>query len=318
MLIAAHISVWMDKVAAFLAHMTRLNMSQHTIKSYRADLESFLRWLTNKGLAFGDVGHSHLEEYHNSLIARGYAAATICRALNCIRSFFNFIFRQPDLQYRDNPAILIRAPKVPRRIPQFLTENQVFAMMLACSTSRNRAILELFYASAIRVSELVAANVNDINTEAGHLMVTKGKGAKARMVPVASSACKWVDRWLDDRAAMLIATRSMETALFIGRTGKRMTIRHVSRTIRQIGRAAGIQQDIGPHILRHSCATHMMDHGADIADVQELLGHANINTTTIYAHTSLARLRKAYSATHPSALREIPLSESRKTLFSGS
>lgn len=285
------------------------NASELTLKSYSEDFGSLLEY-------FGDqVGHlpdprdvtvSQLRGYLSYLHACEYARTTIARRLACLRSFFRHCCREG---FADaNPAKALRTPRIGRKLPHFLTSDQVSLLLEAPPANetaglRDRAILETMYSAGLRVAELVGLNVESWDRDSNVLRVL-GKGRKERIAPVGSFAAKALLNWLDVREIDQTAPVEGGGALFLNRFKRRLTTRSIGRMLEKYLAQTGLAQITSPHTLRHSFATHLLDGGADLRSVQELLGHKSLTTTQIYTHVSTTRLRETYEAAHPHAARQ--------------
>ncbi len=293
-------------LAEFLTHLgLEKNASDKTVKSYREDL--------SQALAFA---RDHLKKPHvdpadwttrlvRAFVAwlheRKYARTTIARRLAAVRSFGKFLCRQGELT--QNPALGLRGPRPDKRLPHFLTLADVRKLLAAPSDAgwagrRDRAMLETLYASGIRVSELVGLDILAVDLNDGVIAV-RGKGKKERLALLGPDAVAAVRRWLDDRAALLAKVGGDTAAVFLNHAGGRLTARSVGRLLAKHLRAAGLDARTSPHTLRHSFATHMLDAGADIRGVQELLGHKSLATTQVYTHVTTQRLQQSYQKAHP-------------------
>ena len=282
------------------------NSSDLTIKSYSDDLAHLSEFLQDQ---YGrcpepaeiDVGQ--LRSYVAFLHECGYARSTVARRLACLRSFFRYCNRE---QICDtNPAKPLRTPRAGRKLPHFLTTDEVGRLLLTPPANQNdgirdRAILETMYSAGLRVAELVGLNLSDLDRGAGILRVL-GKGRKERIAPVGSYASRAIDRWLEVRKPDPKASSRESDALFLNRFGRRLTTRSIGRMLEIHIQTAGLSRQTSPHTLRHSFATHLLDGGADLRSVQELLGHKSLTTTQIYTHVSTRRLRETYEAAHPHA-----------------
>jgi len=287
--------------------------SPHTIAAYGRDLREFAARFAEKlaarysGAAAPDlVTGDDIHAYIQSL--RGDSAATVARKLSSLRSFFRFLQRRHGLV--TDPLAGISAPKIRQGIPVFLTVDEAFALMEApgpqdAAMRRDRAILELLYSTGARVSELVSRNVADLDFTTAILRI-KGKGGKERLSPVGLPAIEAIRAWLPERAAILAGNRAAgravaDDALFLNRRGGRLTTRSVERLVSFYSERAGIIQMVTPHALRHSFATHLLEMGADLRSVQELLGHASLSTTGRYTHLNIDHLAGVYDQAHPLA-----------------
>lgn len=284
------------------------NASDLTIKSYADDMSHLLEFIQQKSgqmLTPADIDVSLLRSYVAWLHECQYARSTVARRLACLRTFFRFCNREGLCE--TNPARPLRTPRAGRKLPHFLTTEQVNALLLAppanCDQGiRDRAILETTYSAGLRVAELVGLNLSDWDRSAGILRVL-GKGRKERIAPVGSFATKALLNWLEVRKPSPKAKEKERDALFLNRFGKRLTTRSIGRMLEKHIQTAGLSQQTSPHTLRHSFATHLLDGGADLRSVQELLGHKSLTTTQIYTHVSTRRLRETYEKAHPHAPR---------------
>jgi integrase/recombinase XerC len=276
--------------------------SAHTLRSYGDDLRVFCRFLDEvKGDVAdpGAVDPGVLRKYSAWLHSEGFAASTIARRLACLRSFFRHLRRRGEL--RTDPASGLRNPKQPKRLPRLLRIDQVITLLdsIAVETAagiRDRAMLETLYGGGLRVSELVGLNLDDLDRDE-ELVRVRGKGRRERLSPVGAMAMQWVGRYLALRAPRA----SHEPALFLNRSGTRLTSRSVGRLLEQHLVRAGLAGAASPHTLRHSFATHLLDRGADLRSVQELLGHRNLTTTQVYTHVTTDRMTRMYREAHPRA-----------------
>ena len=299
-------------IDAFLGHLKgEKQSSEHTVKGYSEDLNSLLDFLTESctTLPAGPntpaecVTVEALREYVAYLHACGYAKSTIARRLACLRSLYRFLQRRGEATH--NPAKALRTPKAGRKLPHFLTAEQAAALLETPDAEsdggkRDRAMLETLYSAGLRVAELAGLNLDDWDRDADVLRV-RGKGKKERISPVGGHATRALDAWLAVREPGPKATADDVAAVFLNRFGRRLTTRSVARMLDKHILTAGLDGRTSPHTLRHSFATHLLDGGADLRSVQELLGHANLTTTQIYTHVSTARLKETYDAAHPHA-----------------
>jgi integrase/recombinase XerC len=271
--------------------------SRHTVRGYRADLADCSRFLASRRL--GSVLHADarmLRTYLANLHERGLARTSMARRLATLRSFYRFLMRRGHA--RANPARELATPRLPKQLPSYLPIDESEALLRApfpatAAGSRDRAVVELLYATGVRVSELAGLDVADVDSREG-LMRVMGKGGKERMVPVGRKA-------LDALRAYLGVRPERAGPLFLNDRGGRLTVRSVHRIVRARARAAGLHRRVSPHTLRHSFATHLLDAGADLRLIQELLGHARLGTTQKYTHVSTDRLMKVFDAAHPRA-----------------
>ncbi len=273
------------------------NASDYTIKSYREDLAHLVRFFTESHGSCpspGQLTTLDLRGYVATLRDAGYAKTTIARRLASLRSFFRF--GQRDGWAASNPAKPLRNPRQPRSLPHFLSTEELGRLLESPSASqpqglRDRAILETMYSAGLRVSEVVGLDDDDVD-RAGSVIRVRGKGKRERLSPLGSFAFAALDEWLDVRrlAPSLLKAENPRLPLFVNRSGKRLTMRSVARMLEKYLRETGLDRRTTPHSLRHSFATHLLDRGADIRSVQELLGHKSLVTTQIYTHVSTANL----------------------------
>ena len=294
-------------IESFLRHLRiERNASELTIKSYAEDLESLLVYFTEEAGGVpepAEVTVGTLRRYVTYLHDCQYARSTIARRLACLRTLFKYCQREGIVG--NNPAKALRTPRAGRKLPHFLTAEQVARLLETPPANeplglRDRAILETMYSAGLRVAELVALDVTDWDRDANILHVF-GKGRKERIAPVGSYAAKALDRWLEVREPIPDGKPEDKNALFLNRFGRRLTTRSVGRMLEKHLKQAGLSQLTTPHTLRHSFATHLLDGGADLRSVQEMLGHKSLTTTQIYTHVSTRRLRDAYRQAHPHA-----------------
>jgi integrase/recombinase XerD len=281
----------------------------NTIAAYRRDLRAYCRWLAGRELALGDVEEDDVARYVAELRASGGAPASVARAAVAVRSLHGFLVDEGELG--DDPARGIEVPPVPAGLPKALTEAEVEALLGAVEgddpiARRDRAMLELLYGTGARISELVGLSLGDLDLDAALLRVF-GKGAKERIVPVGRHALAAVERWLAPGGRPALepkrwARRGDAEALFLNARGGRLTRQGAWGLVRRHGDTVGLGGRLTPHVLRHSCATHMLDHGADVRAVQEMLGHASISTTQVYTLVSNDRLWEVYRSAHPRAI----------------
>jgi integrase/recombinase XerD len=291
-------------VDTYMLHLkVERGLAQNTLDSYRRDLNKFTRYLRSNDVSTLDgvdrrIIMSFMEDLHN----QHRAPATISRNLAAIRSFFSFLILENLV--KTNPAIELDTPKIPKRLPNVLTITQVATLLDQPNTRnpaglRDKAMLELLYATGIRVSELVDLNLVDVNLEMGFLRCL-GKGSKERIVPMGKTAIEATRSYLQKGRGKLIR-ESEERAVFVNVHGGRLTRQGFWKILKKYVRQAGFQGDITPHTLRHSFATHLLENGADLRSVQEMLGHSDISTTQIYTQVTAIHLRDVYQESHPRA-----------------
>lgn len=292
---------YIDDFSSYLENEKR--SSPHTVKNYLIDLAQFLDFLKTRGKSqdIALMDHTVIREYLGTLFGRKNPTS-IARKLSSLRSFFDFCIRKSLI--KNNPAKEVPAPKVPKRVPKFLTVDEVFALIDSPDTNgalgrRDKAILELLYASGLRVSELVGLNNGDVNLEEGTVRVL-GKGRKERIVPVGKKACDSLNYYLELRPA-LISEAKDNGAIFVNRNGTRLSTRAIERLLVKYIKQSGVQKAATPHVLRHTFATHLLNAGADMRGIQELLGHSSLSTTQKYTHVGIEKMMEVYDKAHPKA-----------------
>jgi integrase/recombinase XerC len=289
-----------DPQAAFLRHLAvERNASAHTLRSYANDLTDFQRFLATRDSAdFTTADFKTVRAWLASLHARGLAPASVARKLAALRSCFRFLVRRGVIER--NPAREARSPRQPRRLVTFLPIDEATQLvdgraLGGRSRARDVAILETLYATGLRVSELAGLDLDDLD-RAERTVRVLGKGRKERIVPFGSHAARALERWLGERG-------EADGAVFTNARGGRLTVRSVHTIVRRSARAAGITRRVSPHTLRHTFATHLLDGGADLRAIQELLGHSRLSTTQRYTHVGAEQLMKVYDHAHPRAKR---------------
>jgi tyrosine recombinase XerD len=272
------------------------NLSPHSIRAYRQDIDQFHDFLAN--VALDKVDYKTLRRYLGHLKQLGYERSTIARRMASLRTYFRFLARERMVQ--GNPTLGLQSPKQTRKLPDFLEWEELQRLLSAPDESpiglRDRAILELLYATGMRVSEAAELTIRQLNWEEGEIRVI-GKGNKERMVLMSTHAQDHLRRYLEEGRPAL-KPQSPER-VFLNRNGKSLSVRSIERMLKRHARTAGLEKEISPHTLRHTFATHLLEGGADLRVVQELLGHASLSTTQIYTHVSQDRLRKVYEQAHP-------------------
>jgi integrase/recombinase XerC len=279
------------------------NSSQYTLRNYRREIGEFLGFIARRQItAWDKVDKEVVRDYLSWLNAEEYAKASVARRLSELRSFCRYLIREKVLA--TNPFDAVSAPKLPKRLPRFLSNDEVKVLLGAPPTSnpqglRDRAILELLYAAGMRVSELAGLNLSDVDGTRAQIKVL-GKGNKERFVLIGKPALRAVLSYIREGRPKLIGKKT-SNAIFLNRFGTRLTVRSVQMTIAKYAMLAGIKGEVTPHVLRHTFATHLLDGGADLRSVQELLGHESLSTTQIYTHVSQTKSREVYLASHPGA-----------------
>jgi integrase/recombinase XerC len=279
-------------------------LSPHTLDNYQRDLASLQRYCDehNKQSA-QQLVEADIRQWVSQMHRRGLAGSSIQRSLSAARSFFNYLGRENG--HPRNPATAVQAPRKPRKLPKTLDADEVDKYLRFEEDSpiarRDQAIAELFYSSGLRLAELTAVDIDDIDHHSRLLTIT-GKGNKTRTVPVGAIALQAIERWLEVRPHTT-ADEDCARALFTSSRGRRISLRNIQARLKLQGRKTGMHQDVHPHMLRHSFASHMLESSGDLRAVQELLGHADISTTQIYTHLDFQHLAKVYDAAHPRAKR---------------
>lgn len=295
----ASLHQWLDR---YLRDLKQDNASPYTVKNYGTDIGQFLDFCRNREIrALDQLSRDVVREYLNELDEEGYVRASIARRVFELRAFGDFLKRQK--AWKQNLFRRIYAPRVPQKLPRYLTHDEVNRLMHAPDLSttkglRDRAILEVLYASGVRVSELCGLDLNDVDLATGELRVI-GKGDKERIVLIGRPAVRALRTYVERARPEQIKQGSAPRAIFLNRLGGRLSSRSIDTIVRKAGVAAGIDQRVTPHLLRHTFATHMLDGGANMRVVQELLGHENIATTQIYANVTRGRVRQIYDGAHP-------------------
>ncbi|MGD9116177.1 MAG: tyrosine recombinase XerC [Dehalococcoidia bacterium] len=279
------------------------NASAYTVRNYTADLLDFFYFLKEKKVPTLDkVDRKVLRDYLGHLVGKGIAKGSIARKLSAIRSFYRYLVREKIIEA--NPIKSVSSPKLDKRLPSFLTLDEVKKLLETPDTStpqglRDRALLELLYASGLRVSELASLELGQINLDTNEIRVW-GKGSKERVVLMGEPAALALRSYLEEGRPKLIGKKK-SNAIFLSRYGQRFPERSVQKMLEHYTLKAGLKKRVHPHMLRHTFATHMLDGGADLRVVQELLGHARLSSTQIYTHVTKKQARKVYLAAHPLA-----------------
>ncbi len=299
-----------EAINSFLNYLTvEKGFSENTIVAYRNDLYQLASFVeeeaARRGLipSWSSFGRQGMLSYLLNLKERNYAATTAARKVAAAKSFFSFMVAEGNI--KDNPTLNVASPRIGKSLPRPISISQVRRLLeqptklSTLEAKRDRAILELLYASGMRVSELVSLNLGDINIDSGDVRCF-GKGHKERLIPIAPRAALSVKEYLQETRSHL-AHDETEQALFLNRRGDRLTRQGLWQILKGYAKSAGLDKEITPHTLRHSFATHMLNGGADLRSVQELLGHANISTTQVYTHLTTEHVRRIYDKSHPRA-----------------
>ena len=285
-----------DKFLQFLE--TEKRYSKHTVENYSKDIDDLESFCGAKKInGWDEIKPHHLRTYASQIFIDGLGARSIQRKLSAIRSFMNYLVRENLL--RTNPADGIKTPKAPKKLPGVLDVDQINQLLNIKETDpislRDKAIMELLYSSGLRLAELVALNPIDLNIQDRSLTVI-GKGNKKRMLPIGSKAIDAIKAWIQIRSQIAAPD---EEALFVGNRGNRLSRRSIQSRINHWSKKNGLTQDVYPHLLRHSFATHLLEASGDLRAVQELLGHKDISTTQVYTHLDFQHLAETYDKAHP-------------------
>jgi integrase/recombinase XerD len=278
-------------------------LAKNTLESYQRDLKKYLQFLNRQGITdFNETSKKIILEYIAEQKKNGLAVSTLTRNLASIRSFYQFLLQEQIIQ--ENPAGELESPKAEKKLPTVLSLKDIELLLDQPQPRgnigmRDKAMLELLYATGIRVSELVSLNLDNVNLKMGFLKC-EGKGNKERIVPLGSVAIKSLQEYLQNGRSKLLKQKD-EKALFVNQHGKRLTRQGFWKILKKYALRTGINAEITPHTLRHSFATHLLENGADLRSVQEMLGHADISTTQIYTQITRKKIKEIYNQTHPRA-----------------
>ena len=289
-------------VADFLRHLRERNSSPHTIKAYSGDLANFAAYVGSRG--WKSIDHIAIRGFLSKLYEKGLGKTSVARSLAAVRSLYRWLAREGIVE--QNPAKLVATPRLPKRLPRVPTIEEMNSVLdgqmpqVAAFPERDLLMLELLYGCGIRNSELTGINLEDIRLSAEAILI-RGKGKKERYVPFGGSAKSALAAYLPARQATLAETRKNAAALLINQRGGRLTTRSVGRIIKKIAVAKGLSPDVHPHTLRHAFGTHMLEEGADLRAIQELLGHERLATTQRYTQLSMKHVLQVYDQTHPRA-----------------
>ena len=287
---------------AYLSHLAvERRLSPNTVESYGRDLSQLAQAAAGFGRSIETLDRRALEEVVRQLMGEGRSPRSVARAVACYRGFFRFLVVSGHRQ--DNPAVDVTAPKAWKTLPKFLSTEEVDRLLAAPDTTqprglRDRAMIELFYATGLRVSEMVSLRQQDLNLESGYLTCF-GKGRKQRLVPIGDEASSWLTRYLEQGRPALLKRRASPKLFVNARGGTTLTRVGFWKILKEHGRHAGLPRTLSPHVLRHSFATHLLERGADLRAIQMMLGHSDLSTTQIYTHILDARLRAVYDKFHP-------------------
>lgn len=295
---------YLDDFRSYL--IVEKNFSKHTAKAYYSDILGYLLWLSDEDCT--NVNFSKVREYLHFIQKFDYKKTTIARKIASVRTFYKYLYREKHVE--TNPALNLNAPKRPKSLPKFLTSEEVMKIinktpMDTPAGYRNRVILELLWVSGMRVSELSNLNFGDLNLEQNEITVF-GKGAKERIVLISEHCKTFIQRYIENARPLIAKGYKLEpitdtTPLFINNTGYRLQNKTIRNVINDVVNSLKLPKKVTPHMFRHSFATRLIEHGADLRIVQELLGHASISNTQIYTHVSTQRLKQVYDEAHPRA-----------------
>jgi len=294
------VKIWVDQFIHYLA--VERGLAENTLISYHEDLQQFFDFLRNKSLENEEALETGITAFLINLKKDGRSPATISRRLAAIKSFFNFLTQEKVIA--SDPTDDFESPKLLKKLPKVLTIEEMDRLlkepdMAKASGIRDKAMLELLYATGLRVSELINLDLDNLSIEVGYVRCW-GKGAKERIVPFGTVAGHYISAYLCQARGKL-AKHTSEKAIFINQQGKRLTRQGCWKIIKKYARQAQIKTVITPHTFRHSFATHLLENGADLRSVQEMLGHADISTTQIYTHLTRKKIKEIYDQTHPRA-----------------
>ncbi|AMA73676.1 MULTISPECIES: site-specific tyrosine recombinase XerD [Aneurinibacillus] len=293
-----------ELITQFIHYLTvERGLAKNTLESYRRDLISYCAYLEREGFKdISETSRTQIMGYLLYLQEQGRATATLSRNLASIRAFYQFLLREKFID--KDPSVNLESPKIEKKLPQVLSVAEVEMLLNGPDTRfpsgmRDKAMLELLYATGIRVSELVSLNLSDVNLNMGFIKCF-GKGSKERIIPLGRLAIVNVQTYLE-RGRPFLKKRGQEEALFLNHHGRRLSRQGFWKIIKKYAQLANSHKEITPHTLRHSFATHLLENGADLRSVQEMLGHADISTTQIYTHVTRSRLKEVYAKAHPRA-----------------
>jgi integrase/recombinase XerC len=289
-------------VDQFLRVLRERNASTHTIKAYAGDLDRFAGYVGSRD--WKRIDHVTIRGFLSHLYERGLSKTSVARALAAVRSLYRWLATEGVVE--QNPAKLVSTPKIPKKLPRVPTIEEINSVLdgqmpkVAAFPERDRLLLELLYGCGIRNSELIGINLEDVRPSAEAILI-RGKGKKERYVPFGGTAAPALASYLPERQKLLASTHKHTPALLINQRGGRLTTRSVGRIVKRIAVAKGLSPDVHPHTLRHAFGTHMLEEGADLRAIQELLGHERLSTTQRYTQLSIKHVLQVYDQTHPRA-----------------
>jgi integrase/recombinase XerC len=289
-------------VDQFLGVLRQRNASVHTVKAYAGDLDSFSAYVGTRD--WKRIDHIAIRGFLSHLYENGLSKTSVARSLAAVRSLYRWLAQEGVVE--QNPAKLVATPKLAKKLPRVPTIEEMNSVLdgkmpeVAAFPERDRLLLELLYGCGIRNSELIGINVDDIRVSAEAILI-RGKGKKERYVPFGGSAASALRTYLPERQKLLAASKKITPALLLNRRGGRLTVRSVGRIVKKIAVAKGLSPDVHPHTLRHAFGTHMLEEGADLRAIQEMLGHERLSTTQRYTQLSMKHVLAVYDQTHPRA-----------------
>jgi integrase/recombinase XerD len=296
------VSAQVDQYLTHLRYERRL--AEHTLESYARDLAGLAAFAAGEERSLVQLTRGDLEAYVRTIMSEGKSPRSVARLVACVRGFYRYLMLHQHIS--ENPAVDLTAPRAWKVLPKFLSGEDVERLLAAPDLAtprglRDRALIELLYATGLRVSELVALRPQDLHLDAGYLTTT-GKGRKQRIVPVGDEAAAWVTRYLREARPALLGQRN-SPRVFVNARGGGLGLTRVGfwKILKEYGKTVGVGRQISPHVLRHSFATHLLERGADLRAIQMMLGHADLSTTQIYTHVLEARMRSLYERFHPRA-----------------
>lgn len=278
------------------------NLSENTIASYRTDLNGFIKYCEgNKISDLDEISEKTASGFFRELLEAGLSANSASRYFSSVKGFFVFLIENKYIQ--TDPMAKLDAPRIKRALPEFLTLTEIDAIFAIPNVDdkyglRDRALLEVMYSCGLRVSEIINLNISDLYLDSEVIRVF-GKGSKERFVPIGSSAVNWLNKYFQESRPLLIKPRDTGNAVFLNSRGTKISRMGVWKILREHSAAAGITKDVHPHIFRHSFATHLLEGGADLRAVQEMLGHVSISTTQIYTHVDREFVKQEHKQYHP-------------------
>ena len=291
-------------VDAYLTHLrVERRLADHTLESYSRDLQRLGEFCAGIGRPISQVGRPDLEAFVDGLMNEGLSPRSVARAIAAVRGFYRFAVLTQHLSA--NPADDLQAPRAWPALPKFLALDEVERLIKQPDVTtarglRDRALIEVLYATGLRVSELIHLRATDLNLQAGYLSTT-GKGNKQRIVPVGEQAAEWLMKYIREGRPALLGKRTSPWLFVNAKRGGSLSRIGFWKILKAYGQKAGLPRGLSPHVLRHSFATHLLEHGADLRSIQMMLGHADLSTTQIYTHVLEARLRAVYDRFHPRA-----------------